>query len=102
MPLIYGEGRENTFRRLREEINRALKGKLFSPIVKIDLGGRELLTKIRFKSDNFFITFSLSNVFKIKHFIAREEELTEIRRTFSGDSSCYIIILYSLGGISKT
>jgi hypothetical protein len=26
MPLIYGEGRENAFRRLREEIDRPLKG----------------------------------------------------------------------------
>lgn len=26
LPLIYGEGRENAFRRLREEINRSIKG----------------------------------------------------------------------------
>ena len=26
MPLIYGEGRENAFKRLREEINKPLKG----------------------------------------------------------------------------
>ena len=30
MPLIYGEGRENAFKRLRKEINEALKGKSFS------------------------------------------------------------------------
>jgi Heterokaryon incompatibility protein (HET) len=30
MPLIYGEGRENAFKRLREEIDRASKGKLLS------------------------------------------------------------------------
>jgi hypothetical protein len=28
IPLIYGEGRENAFKRLREEIDRASKGKL--------------------------------------------------------------------------
>jgi len=28
MPLIYGEGRENAFKRLREEINKPLKGLL--------------------------------------------------------------------------
>jgi hypothetical protein len=27
MPLIYGEGRENAFKRLREEINKPFKGK---------------------------------------------------------------------------
>ena len=31
-PLIYGEGRENAFKRLREEIDKASKGKSFSPI----------------------------------------------------------------------
>jgi hypothetical protein len=30
MPLIYGEGRENAFKRLREEINKALNGTLLS------------------------------------------------------------------------
>jgi hypothetical protein len=32
MPLIYGEGRENAFKRLWEEIDKASKDKLFSPI----------------------------------------------------------------------
>jgi hypothetical protein len=27
MPLIYGEGRENAFKRLRDEIDKASKGK---------------------------------------------------------------------------
>ena len=33
MPLIYGEGRESAFKRLQEEIDKALKGKSFSPIL---------------------------------------------------------------------
>ena len=37
MPLIYGEGRENAFKRLRKEINEALKGKSFSPVAIVDL-----------------------------------------------------------------
>ena len=37
MPLIYGEGRENAFKRLREEIDRALKGKLL-PITCVQVG----------------------------------------------------------------
>jgi hypothetical protein len=32
MPLIYGEGREKALKRLREEIDKAAKGKLFSSI----------------------------------------------------------------------
>jgi len=35
MPLIYGEGRDSAFRRLREEIDKALKGKSLSPISRI-------------------------------------------------------------------
>ena len=32
MPLIYGEGRENAFKRLQEEINKPLKGKYTIPV----------------------------------------------------------------------
>ena len=35
--LIYGEGRENAFKRLREEIDKASKGKSFSPIPSVHL-----------------------------------------------------------------
>jgi hypothetical protein len=35
--LIYGEGRENAFKRLREEIDKASKGKSFSPISSVHL-----------------------------------------------------------------
>jgi hypothetical protein len=35
MPLIYGEGRESAYKRLREEIDKASKGKSFSPITSI-------------------------------------------------------------------
>jgi hypothetical protein len=44
MPLIYGEGRENAFKRLREEINKALKGT---------------------HREDFSVTFSLSDVSEI-------------------------------------
>jgi hypothetical protein len=37
MPLIYGEGRESAFKRLQEEIDKALKGKPFSPITSVHL-----------------------------------------------------------------
>ena len=38
MPLIYGEGREKAFKRLREEIDKALKGTLLSPITCVHMG----------------------------------------------------------------
>jgi hypothetical protein len=37
MPLIYDEGRESAFKRLREEIDKASKGKSFSPIISVHL-----------------------------------------------------------------
>ena len=37
MLLIYGEGRESAFKQLQEEIDKALKGKLFSPITSAHL-----------------------------------------------------------------
>jgi hypothetical protein len=36
MPLIYGEGREKALKRLREEIDKASKGRLFSCITSVD------------------------------------------------------------------
>ena len=32
MPLLYGEGGENAFKRLREEIDKPLKGKHTTPV----------------------------------------------------------------------
>jgi hypothetical protein len=32
MPLIYGEGKEKALKRLREEIDKALKGRFFSSV----------------------------------------------------------------------
>jgi ATP/maltotriose-dependent transcriptional regulator MalT len=34
--------------------------------------------------------------------VAKKAELAKIHKTFSSDSSCQIIVLHSLGGISKT
>ncbi|KAH8767807.1 kinesin light chain [Hyaloscypha sp. PMI_1271] len=81
MPLIYGEGREKALGRLREEIDRALKG---------------------IKREDFSVTFSLSNISDIEHFVAREGELAEIHRQLSGDGSRRTVVLHGLGGIGKT
>ncbi|RYO78875.1 hypothetical protein DL764_010078 [Monosporascus ibericus] len=71
MPLIYGEGKEKAFKRLQEEIDKALKG-------------------------------SLSGVPEIEHFVAREQELTEMRKILNSDGSRQVVVLHGLGGIGKT
>ncbi|KAN0087098.1 hypothetical protein V8E54_000786 [Elaphomyces granulatus] len=81
MPLIYGEGRENAFKRLREEMDKASKGT---------------------KREDFSVAFSLSNVSETDQFVAREEELAEIHRTLRSDGSRHIVVLHGLGGIGKT
>ncbi|KAH6673053.1 hypothetical protein B0J14DRAFT_654782 [Halenospora varia] len=81
MPLIYGEGREKALKRLREEIDKASKG---------------------IKREDFQITFSLSHVSDVEHFVAREEELVEMHRALGGDGSRRVAVLHGLGGIGKT
>ncbi|RYP50015.1 hypothetical protein DL768_004370 [Monosporascus sp. mg162] len=81
MPLIYGEGKEKAFKRLQEEIDKALKGT---------------------QHKNFSVTFSLSGVPEIEHFVAREQELAEIRETLHSDGSRRVVVLHGLGGIGKT
>ncbi|KAH8194994.1 hypothetical protein TruAng_010833 [Truncatella angustata] len=81
MPLIYGEGRENARKRLREEVQKATQGN---------------------QREGFSITLSLSDVPEIQHFVAREGELAEMRRTLSSDGSRRIVTLHGLGGIGKT
>ena len=63
---------------------------------------RKLLTGIGIKHEDFSVAFSLSDVSEIEHFVAREEELAEMRKTLSGDGSRRTIVLHGLGGIGKT
>ncbi|KAI1334196.1 P-loop containing nucleoside triphosphate hydrolase protein [Xylariaceae sp. FL0016] len=77
----YGEGRKNAQRRLREEVHKAVKGTFL---------------------DDFSISFSLSKVPEIQHFVSREEELAKIRRALNSDGSRRIVTLHGLGGIGKT
>ncbi|KAI3326685.1 heterokaryon incompatibility protein-domain-containing protein [Xylariaceae sp. AK1471] len=81
MPLIYGEGRQKAERRLREEAQKVVK---------------------ETRHNDFSITFSLSEVPEIQHFVAREGELAEMRRTLSSDGSRRVVVLHGLGGIGKT
>jgi NB-ARC domain len=63
---------------------------------------RKLLTGIGIKHEDFSITFSLSDVSEIEHFVAREEELAEMHRTLSSDGGRRTVVLHGLGGIGKT
>ncbi|KAH6704326.1 kinesin light chain 1 [Leptodontidium sp. MPI-SDFR-AT-0119] len=81
MLLIYSEGKDKAMDRLREEVDKASKGQ---------------------KREDFSVTFSLSDVVDIDHFVAREDELSKIHQALSGDGSRRAVVLHGLGGIGKT
>ncbi|KAH6703052.1 kinesin light chain [Leptodontidium sp. MPI-SDFR-AT-0119] len=81
MPLIYSEGKIKAMNRLREEIDKASKGS---------------------KREDFSVTFNLSGVSDVEHFVARKTELIEIDKALSGDGSRRAVVLHGLGGIGKT
>ncbi|KAH7016085.1 kinesin light chain 1 [Microdochium trichocladiopsis] len=81
MPLIYGEGREQAQRRLREEVQKSVKGTYHN---------------------NFQISFSMSGVPETLHFVARDREVAEMRRMLCSDGSRCTVVLHGLGGIGKT
>jgi hypothetical protein len=109
MPLLYGEGGENAFIRLRKEIAKVSKGELFVP--SVSTRGKEsmnlsnpwnLLTRKGINREEFSVPFSLSNVSDIKQFVGREKELGEMQKALHGDGSRRTVILHGLGGIGKT
>jgi NB-ARC domain len=54
-------------------------------------------------AEDFSISFTLSGIPEIEHFVGRKEELNKIRQIFRGDGSHReIIVLWGLGGIGKT
>jgi hypothetical protein len=61
-----------------------------------------VLTRVGIKHEDFLVAFSLSNIPKIEHFVAREEELREMHANLSSDSSYQTVVLHGLSGISKT
>ncbi|KAI1317875.1 hypothetical protein F5Y16DRAFT_414554 [Xylariaceae sp. FL0255] len=81
IPLIYGEGRQNAERRLREEVEKAVRGA---------------------QHIDFSVAFSLSDIPEIQHFVARIGELIEMRETLTSDGSRRVVVLHGLGGIGKT
>ncbi|KAJ1325477.1 FxSxx-COOH system tetratricopeptide repeat protein [Microdochium nivale] len=81
MPLIYGEGRERAQERLRRMVQDSVKGTC---------------------DNNFLITFNISGVPETLHFVARDQEVEEMRRMLCSDGSRRTIVLHGLGGIGKT
>ncbi|KAI1325812.1 hypothetical protein F5Y16DRAFT_422491 [Xylariaceae sp. FL0255] len=81
MPLIYGEGEQNASRRLREEITKSQKG---------------------IQHEDFTVPFSLHGVPEIEYFVAREQELAEMRKALTSDGTRRVVVLHGLGGMGKT
>ncbi|GAP93142.1 putative TPR-like protein [Rosellinia necatrix] len=81
MPLIYGEGEEKAMSRLRDEITKDQKGS---------------------QHEDFSVPFSLYAVPEIQHFVAREQELAEMRERLRSDGRRQAVVLYGLGGMGKT
>ncbi|KAI0402570.1 kinesin light chain [Xylaria palmicola] len=81
MPLIYGEGEERALKRLREEIIKDQKGS---------------------RHEEFSVPFSLHGVPDIAHFVAREQELADMRKTLKSDGRRRVVVLHGLGGMGKT
>ena len=52
--------------------------------------------------ETFSVTFSLVEALETEHFVARQEEVSEIHKIFSGDGSRRTAVLHGLGGIGKT
>jgi hypothetical protein len=52
--------------------------------------------------ESFSVSFSLLKVPETEHFVARQEELSEIRKTLDGNNTRRATILHGLGGIGKT
>ena len=70
--------------------------------VKAYLDFRKLLTSLGLKREDFLVSFSLSNVSDVEHFVGRKTELAEIHKALSGNGSRRVVVLHGLGGIGKT
>ncbi|KAK5188299.1 hypothetical protein LTR99_011136 [Exophiala xenobiotica] len=81
MPPLYGEGQEKAHKRLQDEIDKIYR---------------------RHDSDQFVVGFDHWAIPEAAQFVARENELAEMRRVLHGHDSRSAIVLHGLGGIGKT
>jgi hypothetical protein len=102
LPLIYGEGGEKAFKRLRRAIDEDLRGKSSSLTVVFSCNTLKLITGLGIKRDDFSVTFYSSDIPEIELFIAREEELKEMHLALRAGTGRRTAVLHGLGGIGKT
>ncbi|KAF2724735.1 TPR-like protein [Polychaeton citri CBS 116435] len=81
LPAVYGIGEAEARRKLDVEIATKYKG---------------------VHHEDFSLSFSLNTAFETQNFVARENELREIRTHLSSDGSRKTVVLHGLGGIGKT
>ncbi|KAJ9493310.1 hypothetical protein H2202_011226 [Exophiala xenobiotica] len=98
MPLIYGEGKERAYKRLRKRLRKrtevgALDSSTDRPIELTALGD---------DSDQFAVGFDMSAIPEAVQFVGREHEQAEMRRVLHSHKSRSSVVLHGLGGIGKT
>ncbi|OAP54709.1 hypothetical protein AYL99_11157 [Fonsecaea erecta] len=81
MPLVYGEGKERAYKRLQDEIDKTYRGH---------------------DSDQFVVGLDHLAIPEAAQFVARENELAEMRRLLRGHNPRSAVVLHGLGGIGKT
>ncbi|KIW13295.1 hypothetical protein PV08_08483 [Exophiala spinifera] len=81
MSLLYGEGQEKAYRRLQDEIDKIYRGH---------------------DSDQFVVGLDRLAIPEAAQFVARENELAEMRRLLHGHNPLSAVVLHGLGGIGKT
>jgi AAA+ ATPase superfamily predicted ATPase len=96
MPLIYSEGKDKATNDFERRLTRLQEVHL--PLRKIG----KVLTRPGHQREDFSVSFSLSNVSEVEHFVGRKKELAEIHRVLSSDGSRQVVVLHGLGGIGKT
>lgn len=60
------------------------------------------MTETGINREDYSVNFSLSDAPEIEQFVAREDELTEMRKNLSGDGNRRTVVVQGLGGIGKT
>jgi hypothetical protein len=96
MPLIYSEGKDKATNDFERRLTRLQEVHL--PLRKIG----KVLTRPGHQREDFSVSFSLSNVSEVEHFVGRKKELAEIHRVLSSNGSRQVVVLHGLGGIGKT
>ena len=89
-------------RRLTNDSRKRLKRSIGVSAVDPSLYRPIKLTELGDDFDQFTVGFDLSAIPEAAQFVARENELAEMRRLLHGHKSRSAVILHGLGGIGKT